>query len=139
MDNNYLIFDKYRDLKLIISSVIMIVFVSFLLFMILFFKFEYVKSYNGVVSLEDDYYVYILLDDSEIISIQNFQMVLDKKKLHYEIVKIDEEYNLTDYGPKKRVFLKFEIDSSKKVVNNIVRLDFISKKTFFERLKEKFI
>ena len=36
------------------------------------------------------------------------------------------------------VYLKFDFDDDKKIVNNILKLNFVYKSTIFDRLKEMF-
>lgn len=108
-----------------------------MLFTLLFVKFEFNSCYSGLVVKEDDFYVYIAVSDNELKQIQNDTLLVDKESINYEIIRIGDEYVLTDSGLKREVLLKFEISENKKIVNNVLDLYFVHKKTFFELLKEK--
>lgn len=130
------LFDKYRDIKMVIVSIIMIMVLILLFIVVMFYKFDFNDSYMGIVRMEDDFYVYLLVDDTNIAKISNKQLVLDKKYLDYKVAKIDSEYTLTEVGPKKGMYLKFDLDDSYKINNNVLNLKFVYKKTIFDKFKE---
>ncbi|MBP3920288.1 MAG: hypothetical protein J6D28_01855 [Bacilli bacterium] len=130
------LFNKYRDIKMMVISVILILFLILLFVVVIFYKFDFNDSYIGIVRLEDDIYVYILIDDTNISKISNKQVVLDKKYLDCKIIKIDNEYTLTESGKKKGVYLKFDLDDSYKINNNVINVKFVDKKTIFDKFKE---
>lgn len=134
-----LAFDKYNDFKICFLSIIVIGLIFLIILLSIFYEFEFISSYTGIVGLEDDYYVYVLLDDNEIIDIKNKQLVVNKDLVSYEIIKIDSEYILTDFGPKKGLYFKFNLNDDEKIVNNVLQLNFVYKKTILEKLKEDFI
>lgn len=139
MKSKCLAFDKYYDFKICFCSIIVICFMLLIISVSIFYKFQFVSSYTGIVGLEDDYYVSIFLDDSEIIGIKNKQLVVNKVLVSYEIVKISDDYVLTDYGSKRNLYLRFKLNDNDKVINNVIQLNFVYKKTIFEKLKENFI
>lgn len=139
MSVNCLFFDKNSDLKISIISIIIIFVFCTLLFISIFCKFDFITSYNGIVVLEDDFYLYLLLDNNEIVDIKKQNLVVDKKIVDFNIVKIDSDYVLTDSGPKKGVYLNFELNESDKIINNVISVKFVSKKTILDKMKEKFV
>lgn len=130
------LFDKYKDIKVTIVSIILTVMLFILLIVVLFIKFEFNHSYIGVVRMEDDSYVYLLVNDTDIPKISTKKIFLDKKYYEYKIIKIDGDYTLTENGPKRGLYIKFDLDDSYKINNNVIPIKFIFKKTIFERFKE---
>lgn len=84
-----------------------------------------------------DYYVYILVSDSEISEINDKKLVMYGNQIDYQLYRIDDDYLITDHGPKRVLYLKFNLEHSQKVVNNVVKLNFCYESTLFNRLKEK--
>ena len=139
MKNNCLCFDKFYDFKITFCSIIIIILISCLIMLSLFYKFDFSDSYNGIVRMEEgNFYVYILVDDNDISKIRNQYLVVDKEKKEYQIIKIEQEYVFTDYGPMRGLYLEFNINDDDKILNNVLTLKFVSKKTIFDKLKENF-
>lgn len=139
MKNNCLCFDKFYDFKITFCSIIIIMLIFCLIMLSLFYEFDFSDSYNGIVRMEEgNYYVYILVDDNDISEIGNQYLVVDNKKTEYRIIKIEQEYVLTDYGPMRGLYLSFNINDDDKILNNVMTLKFVSKKTVYDKLKESF-
>lgn len=135
---NKCLFFKYRDIQITVFSILILCFLI-LSFVILFFvRFNFSYRYNGLVLREGDcYYVSIIVSDNELRKIQVLELLVDGKKNDFDIINISDEYSLS-YALKREVILKIDLSDNKKIVNNIVSLVFIDKKTFFERMKETF-
>jgi len=139
LKNNCLCFDKFYDFKMVVCSIIIIILIFCLIMLSLFYKFEFSDSYNGIVKMEEgNYYVYILVDDNDISKIRNQYLVIDKERKEYQIVRIEQEYILTEYGPMRGLYLSLSINDDDKILNNVLLLNFVSKKTIFDKLKENF-
>lgn len=138
MSVDCLFYNKNHEFKVSMISVFILIILSFLTFLSIFVKFDFITSYNGIVVLEDDYYVYFLLDNNEIVNIKQQNMVINKQYVDFSIVKIDSDYVLSDDGPKKGVYFKFDLDESDKIINNVVNVNFVSRKTIFSKVKEMF-
>ena len=136
--NNCLFFDRYRNFSLLVYSVLIIVLCIIFLIISFFCKFEFNTSYNGIVVKEDEFYVNLVLDNNGIQRLQKTYLLVDKEKKDFSIVKISDEFFLTEKGPMRYVYLKFDFDDDKKIVNNILKLNFFYKSTIFDRLKEMF-
>ncbi len=103
------------------------------------YKFNFHFSYNGLVlKEEEEYYVYLLLSDNDITKIKQLFLIVDKKHINYQVSKISDEYILTDSGPKKGVYIKYNLSDEDKIVNNVIKLNFIYESTIFNKLKEMF-
>lgn len=136
MKNNCLAFDRYRDLSLTIVSLIIIILILVLLVVSIFVKFNFITSYNGIVVKEDDFYVGLVVSADDLVKIQKSSLIVDKDKKDFSIVSIGEEFVLTGQGSKKYVVLKFEFDDNEKIVNNVIKLNFINRCSIFSKLKE---
>ena len=134
--NNCLFFDKKYNFSITFFSLFVVALILFFIFICVFHKFDFSISYNGIVVKEDDYYVSIIIDDNDITKLQDSLLVLDKEKKDFSINKISDEYYLTDKGPMRYVYLKFDFDENKKIINNVLKLNFIRRRTIFSRLKE---
>lgn len=136
---NKCLFYCYRDLSITICSIVIMFLLVGIFCILLFVKFDFCYRFNGLVLKDGDiFYVSTLLGDSELKKIQNFSFLVDKKKTDYYIRNISSEYVLTENGLKREVSLEFNIEDDKKIVNNVIDLTFIDKKTIFENLKERF-
>ena len=132
---NKCLFYCYKDFWINFISVLILIIILFILFVMFFIKFDFCDRYSGLVLKDGDYYVYIMVDNSWF-DIQNYTLVVDKKKIDYSIISISSDYTITDSGVKKQVNLKFDISDEKKIVNNVLNLYFMRKMTFFDRVKE---
>ena len=137
--NNCLFFSKYRDLLVTISSCVIILLGVVFLYISFFVKFDFVSSYSGFVLKEDDYYVVLYISDNELSSIKKDVLVVDNVICNYDIYKISDEYVISDYGPVRMVYLKFNLDDSDKIINNVLKLNFINRTTIFNYVKEKLL
>lgn len=137
LSRNCLFFNSSSDISLTIFSSIFIFLIIIFLFICLVFKFDFSVSYSGIVLKEDDFYVGLVISDNDIQLLQENVLVVDKEKKDFSIYRIDDDYVLTENGPLKRVYLKFEFSDNKKVVNNVLKLTFIQRKTIFQYLKER--
>ena len=54
-------------------------------------------------------------------------------------VKISDEYIISDNGPVRKVYLKFNLNDSDKIINNVLKLNFINRTTIFSYVKERFL
>ena len=137
--NNCLFFDKYRNISINICSIVLIIiFIIFILFSV-FCKINFSTSYSGFVVKEDKYYVNMFVNDNDICRIQKATLVVDGQVIGYSINRISDEYIPTDSGLVRSVLLDFEIDDSKKIVNNVIKLNFLEKNTIFNKVKEMFL
>lgn len=137
---NKCLFFKYSDFSVIIVSIIILILLNIILFIMFFVKFDFSYGYNGLVIKDgDNFYVSIMVSDSELKKLPNYSFVVNKSSIDYEIINISNEYVLTDSGLKRELILSFDIDSDKKIVNNVLDLYFVSKKTFFDKIKEMLI
>ena len=137
--NNCLFFDKYRSISISICSIALIIlFIVFILFSI-FYKIDFSTSYNGIVVKGDEYYVNMFIDDNGICRIQKALLVVDGQVIQYSINQISDEYVPTDNGLVRSVLLDFDFDDDKKIVNNVIKLNFLEKTTIFNKVKEMFL
>ena len=138
-NNNCLFFEKYRNISINICSIVLIIlFIIFIMFSI-FCRINFSTSYNGFVVKEDKYYVNMFISDNGIGQLQKTVLVVDGQVVNYSISQISDEYVPTDKGLVRSVLLDFEIDDSKKIVNNVVKLNFLEKNTIFNKVKEMFL
>ena len=137
--NNCLFFDRYRDFWITFCSIVLILLFIIFIIISIFYKFNFIVSYNGFVVCEEDYYVVVYIDDNGIQNIKKNVLVVDKAELDYSIVKISDEYILSDNGPVRGVFLKFHLNDSDKIINNVLKLNFVYKSSIFNFVKEKFL
>ena len=129
----------YKEKNTIIASIIIIIILLISIIISLTQKFIFYFSYNGIVINEGGkIYVSCLLDDNELIKIKKTFLIYDKRKTNYEIIKIENEYVLTELGPKKLVYMNIDLNEEDKINNNIVKLNFEYKKTILEKIKEMF-
>ncbi len=135
---NRCLFYCYKDFWINFISVLIVLIISFILYIGCFVKFEFSYRYSGLVLREEDYYVSILVDNSWY-NLQNCTLLVDKKKRDYSIVNIASDYTITDSGLRKEVILKFDIDDDKRIINNVLNLYFVKKMTFFEKIKEMIV
>lgn len=134
--NNCLFFEKYRNISINVCSIVLIIiFIIFILFCI-FFKINFCTSYNGFVVKGDRYYVNMFISDNGIGQLQKTVLVVDGQVVDYSINKISDEYIPTDNGLVRSVLLDFNLSDSKKIVNNVVKLNFLEKTTIFNKVKE---
>ena len=133
--SNCLFFNRHFDFLITFFSIAIAVLFIIILFICFFVKFEFSTSYNGIVS-EDDYNVILYVKDNELQNIKNHVLVVNKARLDYEIVKISDQYMLSDSGPVRGVYLNFLINDDDKIVNNVLQLNFICRKTIFDYIKE---
>ena len=139
-NQNKCLFYRYKDFSIYVCSFFILLFLIILIFTFFFVKFNFCYRYNGFVLKEgDDFYVHIMASDNWISKLQNIPLVIEKKYIDYEVIKIGDEYVLTDSGLKREVLFKFNIDDDKKIVNNVLELCFLRKMTFFNKIKEMFI
>lgn len=134
---NKLVFYNVRSITF--CSLFLILILFFLVFISIFYKFHFYFSYVGFVSWEDDYCVSLLLDNNEIDEIKKTFLVYDKRKVSYNVVKIDSDYVLTDSGSKRLVYIRFQLNDSDKILNNVVSLKFVYEATLFDKAKEIFL
>ena len=132
---NRCLFYCYKESSIIICSIFIICILVISFYTLFFVKFSFSYRYNGYV-LKDgvDYYVYILVSDNELKILQNNTLLVDGNNIEYEIIGISNDYI---YDLKREVYLKFDISDDKKIVNNVLDLVFIFKKTIFEMVKER--
>lgn len=136
MKNNCLFFDRYHNNSIVVCSILIIMFLSSFVLFSLFYRFDFYVSYSGVVVKEGEFYVNVAIDSDGLQRIQSNFLVVDKRVVDFSIVKIDDDFILTDRGPMKSVYLKFDFSDDKKIVNNVLNLKFGHKSTIFSRLKE---
>lgn len=137
--SNCLFFSRYRDLLILICSCV-VIFMGFVFLYISFFvRFDFISSYNGFVIKEDDYYVVLYLDDNGISRIKKNVLVVDNVMCEFDIFKISDEYIISDNGPVRKVYLKFNLNDSDKIINNVLKLNFINRTTIFSYVKERFL
>lgn len=136
MRDRCLFFNKYNNMSVFICSLILIILLFVFFFISLFVKFNFSTSYIGVVVKEDDFYVRMVADVDDLQRLQKNSLVVDKEKKDYSIISISDDFVITDSGPMKYVFLKFDIDIDEKIVNNVIKLNFIRRCTIFSKLKE---
>jgi len=135
---NCLFFDRYRDFWIYFYSVLCMFLIVVLIFISVFLKFNFSVSYSGIVS-EEEYYVLVYISDNGLQNIKKNVLVVDKVSLDYDIVRISDEYVLSDNGPVRAVYFKFNLNDNDKIVNNVVKLNFVYKSTIFNYLKERFL
>lgn len=135
---NKCLFYCYKDFWINIISVLIILIISFILYIGCFVKFNFYDRYSGLVLKDGDYYVSILVDNSWF-DIQNYSLLVNKEKKGYSIVSISSDYTITDSGLKKEVIIKFDIDSDDRIVNNVISLYFVRRMTFLNKIKEMVI
>lgn len=136
MRDRCLFFNRYNNMSVFICSLILIILLFVFFFISLFVKFNFSTSYIGVVVKEDDFYVRMVADVDDLQRLQKNSLVVDKEKKDYSIISISDDFVITDSGPMKYVFLKFDIDIDEKIVNNVIKLNFIRRCTIFSKLKE---
>jgi len=136
--NNCLFFDKYRDFSITFCSLIFMVFLLISIAIVVFYKLNFCISYSGFVVKEDDYYVSLYIDDNGLQNIKKNVLVVNKVNLDFDIVRISDDYVLTENGPMRCVYLKFNLDDGDKIINNVLKLNFIHKSTIFNKMKEMF-
>ena len=127
-------------IKIYILSIILIIILFLMILISIFCKFKFYSSYSGIVKSEGGkFYVSCLFDNNEYLKIKESFLVYDKKQIDYEIRSIDEDYVLTDNGPKKLVHISIDLDERDKINNNVIQLKFGEEKTLFQKFKEMFI
>lgn len=136
LNSRCLFFDRYHDLMITFCSFIIVVLIVSFIFISLFVKFDFSTSYSGIVVKEDDFYVSLVISDNDLQRLQKTVLVVDNKKTDYSIIRISDDYVLSSSGPMRYVYLKFDFDDRYKISNNVLKLNFISHKTIFSRLKE---
>lgn len=136
--SNCLFFDKYRDFQICFCSIFLIILIVIFIFISVFYKFNFSASYNGIVS-EEEYYVVVYLSDNGLQSIKKNVLIVDKVMVDYDIVKVSDDYILSDKGPVRSIYLKFNLNDNDKIVNNVLKLNFIYKSTIFNYVKERFL
>lgn len=135
-NSNCLFFERRCDISVVICSFLIMFLVSVFIFLCIFYKFNFSISYSGFVVKEDDYYVFIIVDDNGIQRLQDSLLVFDKNRVDYSIIRISDEYVLSENGPMRYVYFKFSFDDKYKIVNNVLKLNFTRKCTILSRLKE---
>ena len=135
---NKCLFYCYKDFWINFISIFIILIICFILYIGCFVKFRFFDRYSGLVLKDGDYYVSILVDNSWF-NIQSYSLLVNKVKKDYSIVSISSDYTITESGLKKKVILKFDIDSDDRIVNNVLNLYFVRKMTFLEKIKEMVI
>ena len=135
---NKCLFYCYKDFWINFISIFIILIICFILYIGCFVKFRFFDRYSGLVIKDGDYYVSILVDNSWF-NIQNYSLLVNKEKKDYSIVSISSDYTITESGLKKKVILKFDIDSDDRIVNNVLNLYFVRRMTFLEKIKEMVI
>lgn len=139
LSNRCLFFNMYHQFSITICSYcISFIFIIFL-FIFFFIKFNCISSYNGFVAKGDDYYVVLYISDNGLQKLKKNVLVVDGKEYNYDIYMISDEYVLSESGPVRKVHLKFDLDNSDKIVNNVIKLNFVYKKTIFEYVKENLL
>lgn len=129
----------YKEKKITIAAIIIIIILLISIIISVTQKFKFYFSYNGIIINEGGkFYVSCLLDDNELTKIKNTFLIYDKRKTNYEIIKIENEYVLTELGPKKLVYMNIDLNEEDKINNNVVKLYFGHKKTILEKIKEMF-
>lgn len=141
MKNNHrcLFFEKYREWSLNICSIIIIILLSLFIILCLVLKIDFSVSYSSIVVKEDDFLAYVLVKDSDIQYISKSFLVIDGVGVDYSIDRISEDYVLTENGPMKYVYLKFDMDEKYKIINNVIKLNFVHRETIFNKVKEMFL
>lgn len=135
---NKCLFYCYKDFWINFISIFIILIICFILYIGCFVKFRFFDRYSGLVIKDGDYYVSILVDNSWF-NIQNYSLLVNKEKKDYSIVSISSDYTIIESGLKKKVILKFDIDSDDRIVNNVLNLYFVRRMTFLEKIKEMVI
>lgn len=133
-----LFFDRYRNISISICSIVLIVVLVLFLLFSLFCKINFCTSYSGYVVKEDDFYVRLFLDDNSIQFLQKDELVVNGKRVDYNIVSISDEYALSN-GLVRSVLLSFDLDNKDKIINNVINLHFLRKNTIFNKVKEMFL
>ena len=131
-------FNKKNN-KIIIASILIIIVLIISIIISITYKFKFYFSYNGIIVNEGgNYYVSCLLDDNEITKIKKTFLIYEKEQKNYEIKKIENEYILTETGPKRLIYMNIDLDEQDKINNNVVKLKFEYKTTLLEKFKEMF-
>lgn len=137
---NKCLFFEYSDFSIIIVSIVILVLLNIIFFIMFFVKFDFSYGYNGLVIKDgENFYVSVMVSDSELKKLPSYSFIVNNNCIDYEIISIGGDYVLTDSGLKRELILSFDIGDDKKIVNNVLDLYFISKKTFFNKIKEMLI
>lgn len=139
LNSKCLFFDKYHDFVIMFCVFFVVILILSFIFLSVFVKFDFITSFNGIVVKEDDFYVSLVISDNDLQRIQKALLVVDKARVDFSIVKISDEYVLSSDGPMRYVYLKFNFDDRYKIINNVIKLNFVSRKTIFSKLKEVFL
>ena len=136
LNSKCLFFDRYHDFIISFCSFLIVVLLALFIVVCFCVKFSFNKGYSGVVFKDGDFYVSLDLSDNDLQRIQASLLVVNKVETEFSIVRISDDYMLSSSGPVRRIYLKFDFDDKYKIQNNVIKLNFISKKTIFSRLRE---
>ena len=82
---------------------------------------------------EDDFYVRLFLDDNGIQFLQKNELVVNGSRVDYSVFRISDEYVLNNV---RSVLLSFDLSDDDKIVNNVIKLNFLEKNTIFNKIRE---
>lgn len=139
--NNFsYIINKKTSLSIFIWIILLIM--SFIIFIIISFKYEYYlyQSYFGYIKkIDNSFYTVIYVEKDKVNELSKSNLLVDNKDYSFKIVSISEEYFVIDNKMCYQVILDFDLKEEYKIENNIIDIVLRNKKTtIYQELKKGF-
>lgn len=95
----------------------------------IFFEYNIVKRYLGIVVSTRLSEVKIYVEDKDLETLKNAYILRGNKKQSYLIVSISEQYVVEQGSPYREVLLKTALSNQEAIMNNVIEFTFVVRRT----------
>ncbi|MDD2434869.1 MAG: hypothetical protein PHO63_01290 [Bacilli bacterium] len=138
-NNSAIILKRKRPSYLVAYMVILIIFISSLVLISLFYNYHRYLHYSGrLVIIDSKYYLEMFIKEDDIPFLNNHILMIDQKEVEYQIIKISDIYNIDEkYQKYYEVNIQTKLNGKQIINNNIINLSFkLPPTTLFKELKK---
>ena len=129
------ILNKKTNIYIIMWNILLLLFISILILVIIFYEFYEYETCLGYVKKIDDYKVVVYLKDFS--KINEYELYLDDEVILFDVYSISSDYYIINNENYYEIILNVELKDIYKIENNILNLKFKKNKTtYFNKIKK---
>ena len=134
--NTDIILNKKSKVYIIIWIMFLVLFLSLLLLICVFYRFYEYETYLGYVRKNEDYKLVLYLKDFS--KLNSYELYLENEKLEFSIYSISSDYYIIDGSNYYEIVLNVNLPNIYKIDNNILKLKMKKEETtYLKKIKEE--